>query len=92
MREEKNDNRGGGSRQNSGVGGDMNQGALPRTEVGYHWSGSESGGDTDEGPSELEVENGSEASGVPSDMIENGSSREDRQVETDGETTQVGSG
>ena len=91
MREEKNDNRGGGSRQNSGVGGDMNQGALHRTEVGCHWSGSESGGDADEGPHELDAKNGSEASGVPSDMMENGSSREARQVEADGENTQVGS-
>ena len=36
MREGKNDNRGGGSLMKPGVGGDMNQGALQRTEVGCH--------------------------------------------------------
>ena len=58
--------------------------------MGCHWSGSESRGD--EEPSELEAGNGSGASGVPNDVKKNGSSREDRQVETDRETTQVGSG
>ena len=42
-KEEENNSRGGGGRKNSGVGGDMNQGAIQRTEVGCHWSGSESG-------------------------------------------------
>ena len=70
-----------------GVGGDRNQ----QTEVGCHWSGSESGGDTESGPQEPEAGHGSEASGGLSNRGKTGRSREDGQAEADAETTQEGS-
>ena len=57
------DNSGGGSMMTTGVGGDRAQGARQRAEVGCHWSGSESGGDTESGPGEPESGNRSEVSG-----------------------------
>ena len=74
-----------------GVGGDRVQRARQLTEVGCHWSGSESGGDAESGPREPEAGNGSEASGVQRDMKATGRSREDGQAEADAAATQVGS-
>ena len=90
-RAERNENSGGRSPMHMGVGGDRNQRTLQQTEVGCHWSGSESGGDTESGPREPEAGNGSEASGVPSDRKATGRSRKDGQAEADAETTQEGS-
>ena len=47
--DERDGNSGAGSLMEPGVGSDMNQEAGQRTEVGCHWSGSESGGEADEG-------------------------------------------
>ena len=75
----------------TGVGGDRDQRARQRTEVGCHWSGSESGGDAESGPQEPEAGHGSEASGGLSNRGKTGRSREDGQAEADAETTQEGS-
>ena len=80
MSDERNENSGAGSLMEPGVGSDMNQGAGQRTEVGCHWSGSESGGEADEGRKEAEDEDGWETLGVQSDMEETGSRREDMHV------------
>ena len=70
----------------------MNQGAGQRTDVGCHWSGSESGEEADEGHSEAEDGNGWETLGVQSDTEETGSRVEDGQAEEVGETSKGGSG
>ena len=78
--DERNGDSGAGSLMELGVGSDMNQEAGQRTEVGCHWSGSESGGEADEGSREAEDGNGWETLGVQSDMEETGSRREDMHV------------
>ena len=90
--DERNGNSGAGSLMEPGVGSDMNQVAGQRTEVGCHWSGSESGAEADEGHQEAEDGKGWETFGVQSDIEETGSRREGRQVEEVGETAKVGSG
>ena len=80
MSDGRNKNNGAGSLTEPGVGSDMNQGEAQRTEVGCHWSGSESGGEADEGHKEAEDGNGWETLGVQSDTKETGSRREDGQA------------
>ena len=70
--------------------------AGQRTEVGCHWSGSESGEDAEErgikeGHSEAEEGNGWETLGVQSDTEGTGSHRENGQAEEAGDKRKVGS-
>ena len=51
------ENSGGGSMLTTGVGGDGAKGTRLRAEVGCHWAGSESSGDTESGPGEPESRN-----------------------------------
>ena len=87
----RNKNTGVGSLLEPGVGSDMNQGAGQRTEVGCHWSGSESGEEAEEGHSEAEDGNGWENVGVKSDTEGTASHMEDRQAEEAGDKRKVGS-
>ena len=84
------DNSGGGSMMMTEVGGDRAQWARQRAEVGCHWSGSKSGGDTESGSGEPESENRSEVSEVQSDTKADGRSGEDGEAEAEAETTQGG--
>ena len=81
----------------TGVGGDGAQGTRQRAEVGCHWSGSESSGDTESGPGEPESENGLEVSEVQSDTETEGRRGEDGDAEEEakprrGGATEVGRG
>ena len=85
------ENSGGGSMLEMGAGGDRAQGTRQRAEVGCHWSGSESSGDTESGSGEPESGNRLEVSEVQSDTETECRRGEDGNAEGEADTTQGGS-
>ena len=84
------ENSGGGSMLTMGVGGDRAQGTRQRAEVGCHWSGSKSSGDTESGSGEPESGNRLEVSEVQSDTETEGRRGDDGNAEVEAKTTQGG--